>query len=152
MSGADHLRVPAARLRDWQSRLAALVRQRRHMPLQWGVHDCCLWAADAVQAVTGVDIAADVRGTYSTAEQAQAVLQAHGGLVELAIARLGPVVRTTDLVQAGDVGLCRVADEPVAVVCGGGNVWLAPGAAGLLVVPGAEVRRAWRCTRGGARG
>lgn len=141
---AATLRVPATRLPDWQPRLAALVSQRMRMPVVWGVHDCCLFAADALQAVTGVDVAADLRGTYSTQAEADAVLLAHGGLVELCIARAGPVVPTA-LAQPGDVGLALLGKVRALAVCGGAH-FLAPGPLGLVPLPRAQVLRAWRCT------
>jgi hypothetical protein len=146
-------RVPAKRLPDWQPRLAALVSQRMRQPLVWGRHDCCLWAADAVLAVTGVDLAAGLRGSYDTPAGADQQLHQLGGLVEICVQRLGPVVRT-QLAQAGDVGLATVGDVRALVVCGGAH-FLAAGAAGLLPVPRQAVLRAWRCTAaadGGAHG
>jgi hypothetical protein len=146
-------RVPTKRLPDWQPRLAALVSQRMRHPLVWGVHDCCLWAADAVLAVTGVDLAASLRGTYSTQAGADQQLHRLGGLVDICVQRLGPVVRT-QLAQAGDVGLATVGNVRALVVCGGAH-FLAAGADGLLPVPRQAVLRAWRCTaaaNGGAHG
>jgi hypothetical protein len=35
-------------------------------PFEWGVWDCCLFAADAIKSFTDVDIADDFRGKYST--------------------------------------------------------------------------------------
>jgi hypothetical protein len=55
----------AERAPDWRARLADLVTARRHDPFAWGSRDCCLWAADAVEAMTGDDFAAPLRG-YST--------------------------------------------------------------------------------------
>lgn len=39
--------------------------QRAKMPFVWGANDCALFAADGIEAITGVDIAADFRGKYS---------------------------------------------------------------------------------------
>lgn len=137
-------RVPAMRLPDWQPRLAQLVTQRMRHPLQWGVHDCCLWAADAVQAVTGTDLAAGLRGTYSTQAEAQARLLQLGGLAALCVDRLGPVARTA-LAQPGDIGLATVGEVRALVVCGGTH-FLAVGGGGLLPVAPSGVVRVWRCT------
>lgn len=142
--------VPAARLPDWQPRLAALVSQRLRQPLQWGAHDCTMWAADAVLAVTGVDMAAAVRGTYSTEAEAELRLLQAGGLVELCHRHLGPVVRTA-LAQPGDIGLSSVGGTRALVVCGGAH-FLAVGARGLVPVPPDDVVRVWRCTAGVAHG
>jgi hypothetical protein len=35
-------------------------------PFAWGSHDCALFAASAVEAITGVDVADDFRGKYTT--------------------------------------------------------------------------------------
>jgi len=58
----------------------------------WGRYDCFLWAADAVQALTGADPAADLRGTYSTPWGAIKALRRLGGLQALAASRFGPPV------------------------------------------------------------
>lgn len=137
-------RAPSMRLPDWQPRLAQLVTQRMRHPLRWGVHDCCIWAADAVLAVTGADLADGLRGTYSTQAEAEARLLQLGGLQALCAERLGPVVRTS-LAQPGDVGLATVHDVRALVVCGGAQ-FLAVGSAGLLPVAPASVARVWRCT------
>lgn len=54
------------KLPDWIDRLALLIRQRRHDAFEWGRNDCLSWAADAVQAQTGLDTLVDYRGHYST--------------------------------------------------------------------------------------
>ena len=41
--------VPALaqhRLHDWMPRLAAVVVARMGAPFVWGLHDCCVFAAD----------------------------------------------------------------------------------------------------------
>lgn len=139
-------RVPLRRLPDWQPRLAQLISKRMQHPLAWGLHDCAMFAADAVQAVTGVDLAEDLRGTYSTAEGAEATLQQHGGLVGLCVQRLGPVVRAS-MAQPGDIGLAQVGDKRGLVVCGGAH-FLGVGALCLQPLPPSVVLRAWRCAGG----
>ena len=138
-----------SRLRNWQSRLAGLVSIRMVSPFAWGTQDCALFAADSVQACTGIDPAADVRGTYNTAAQAQQVLQANGGLVGLAIARLGPVVAAA-LAQPGDIGLANLCHTHTLAVCVGPHFY-APATHGLAVLQVSQVLRVWRCTRGGSK-
>ena len=69
----------SVRLPDWHARLNALIAERQAQPFTWGHVDCCLWVADAVQAMTGRDPAADVRAHYSTARGAKSVLRQVGG-------------------------------------------------------------------------
>ncbi len=128
-----------------RARLDALVAQRMAAPFEWGVHDCCLWAADCVRSLTGTDHAADVRGTYSDAAGALRVLARLGG-VEAVAARAGAPV--TPLGAAvGDVGLIVLDDRSLLAVCMGA-VWLAPGAQGLGAHALQDARKAWRVARG----
>lgn len=53
------------RLPDWDRRLACVTEKHIGMPAEWGVCDCLLTAADAIEAVTGKDLASSIRGTYS---------------------------------------------------------------------------------------
>jgi hypothetical protein len=46
--------------------LPEFIASRLHAPFAWGSNDCALFAADAVEAITGVDIAEDFRGKYTT--------------------------------------------------------------------------------------
>jgi len=73
------------RREDWPERLAALLAERERLPFAWGERDCCLFAADCVLAVTGVDPAAELRGTYATAGEAGTLLfqRFGGGVIEM---------------------------------------------------------------------
>jgi hypothetical protein len=57
---------PHPRLPDWKPRLLAYLQESSARPFQFGTHDCALFAAGAVQAMTGFDPAADYRGGYRT--------------------------------------------------------------------------------------
>jgi hypothetical protein len=52
---------------------------RAREPFAWGSNDCALMAADGIEAMTGVDIAADFRGRYSTEAEAFALIRAVTG-------------------------------------------------------------------------
>lgn len=137
--------LPCQRLRDWQQRLAELMMQRRVALFQWGVHDCCLFAADAVLAVTGHDLAADLRGTYTSADEAARLLRRLGGVQGVAINRAGPVVPVA-MAQAGDIGLCVQDPARPALAVYGGTAWHAPAEFELATHPAHDIARAWRCT------
>jgi hypothetical protein len=127
------------RLPDWPMRLHALVVAATAKPFAWGAHDCCTWAADAVQAITGIDHAADLRGTYSTQAQAGAVLAQHGGLRGVA-GRAGPAIRPL-FARPGDVGLLRDGTPKLAVCAG--DCWLVVGTHGLVRKPLQDAALAW---------
>jgi len=130
------------RTRLWQSRLDALLSERLHTPFAWGSHDCALFAADAIVAVTEVDPAAALRGTYSTEAEARAILDAAGGLEAIATEALGPSVPAA-LARPGDIGLLDTALGETLVVCLGER-WMAPADDGLKVLRLGHVAQAWR--------
>jgi hypothetical protein len=111
-------------------------------PFAWGSHDCVLFAADCVAACTGVDPAADKRGTYSDAMSAARVVREHGGMAEIAASCLGEEVAPL-MAQPGDVGLLTNEGRECLGVCTG-SCWHAPSAHGLAALPVNQVQRAWR--------
>ena len=76
---------------DWPTRLAEFLLEKRHEPFKWGVNDCCLFAADAIMAMGGDDVAHDVRGRYKSAIGARRIMKGLGAqdLIELLTQRLG---------------------------------------------------------------
>lgn len=68
------------RKEHWATRdLHEFLVSRAHAPFVWGANDCCLFPADAVQAMTGVDLADDFRGKYSDEDSAFALIEAVTG-------------------------------------------------------------------------
>lgn len=73
---------------------------------QWGLTDCTLFTADWVVARTGRDPGAALRGTYSSAEQANAIIDRFGGIEGLVGAKLGGLgFERTDHPMDGDIGI-----------------------------------------------
>ncbi len=70
--------TPLVRAQDWEQRLHAFIESRRSAPFAWGTHDCCIFAADWVLALTGKDIAADFRGKYHDEASCIALLKGMG--------------------------------------------------------------------------
>lgn len=123
---------------DWPERLAAFVEGRRFTPFVWGGNDCCLFAADAVLAITGTDLALDHRGRYADARGALEIVGAPGGLAGL----VDLPGRDPGLARRGDVVLAEMQGREVLGVCVGAD-YAAPGADGLVFRPMNEARRAW---------
>jgi hypothetical protein len=64
------------RTQHWLTReLDTYLRESLHKPFVWGQNDCCLWAAGAILAFTGVDIADDFRGKYTDEASAFALIK-----------------------------------------------------------------------------
>ena len=126
----------------WEDRLGALVLERMQAPFAWGENDCCMWPADAVQAMKGIDVAEDVRGTYESARGATRVLVRLGGL-PAALARTGTPIAPL-CATVGDIGLVTAGGEmEVGGVCMGDH-WLVVAKNGLGQVPLSAALQAWR--------
>ena len=63
---------------DWRDRLVSYLHSARQRPFEFGQHDCSLFAADCVAAMTGNDMAADWRGRYATMRGGLRVLRKAG--------------------------------------------------------------------------
>lgn len=131
------------RLPGAQERLQRLLEQRSAEPFEWGRHDCCLFAADAVQAQLGIDPAEGLRGRYGTALQAVRALRELGGLEALARQALGAPLRAPLLACSGDVGLVEDEGGDLLAVCIG-EWWTAPTSRGLGLIALNRARISWR--------
>ena len=130
-----------ARLRNWPSRFAALVDSARLQPFEWGVHDCCLWAANAVLALTGADPAAAWRGRYSSAAGAMRFLEELGGLDGAGVCtgvQIAPA-----LVMVGDVGRVTWPCGTESLAVCSGHDWMVAGECGLLRLSLDAASKAW---------
>lgn len=66
------------RLPDWRERLQEAEAPHLQAKFEWGVHDCVIRPADAILAITGVDLAEPFRGRYSSLGEARALLKGLG--------------------------------------------------------------------------
>lgn len=133
---------------DWPERLVAVLSAARRKPFVWGEHDCWLFAATAIEAMTGVDLAAKDRGTYSTRTGAtralKRVLAGHGtkGGVEALPAVYGLAETTRGHAKRGDLALVPTPIGPAFGIVSGVDVACA-GQDGLVRVPIAEATHVW---------
>lgn len=106
---------------DWEARLHDFLLVRGGACHTYGATDCCLNAADAVLAMTDVDIAADFRGRYTTAGGAARALKRYGaGTLEATIDGMLPTIgpafaRRGDLVQTQDLVAIVIGADAVAL-------------------------------------
>lgn len=73
-----------ARVSNWPKLLNDAIACAAMTQPAWGSKDCCLMAADLVQAITGKDPAAVFRGTYSSRLGAARIIAKFGGVEALA--------------------------------------------------------------------
>ncbi|HEY1723953.1 MAG TPA: hypothetical protein VGF89_00915 [Steroidobacteraceae bacterium] len=133
------------RFPDWPQRLDAAIEVARSLPFAYGTHDCCLFAADVVLAVTGEDHAAQLRGTYTSEQDAQALLEQLGGLEAFVRSKLGEPIHVA-MAGRGDIML---ADAPPPATLSGLGVCIGLRCAfadtrGLAFIPRQRCRLAWK--------
>jgi len=119
---------------DWRGRLVGYlnsVAARRFRP---GRHDCALFVAGGIEAMTGVDLAAEWRGGYSSLEGGRALLVSDGfsGPDAVLAARLSEVAPI--FLAAGDAAVVADGDgQPALGLVQGPAVYvLRPAGLGLV--------------------
>lgn len=128
---------------DWQLEFAKCVAENQSKPFVWGEHDCVLWAANAVLAITGFDAAEGFRDTYSGALGAAKLLKDFGGMEALVTTKLEREPTHPAFANVGDVLMVLQDGNPMLAVCNG-ETMLAPGLEGLVALPTLSAVKAWK--------
>ena len=103
------------RISNWETALSEYINVMRHAPFEYGVNDCCMFAAGAVEAMTGVDAMAEFRGKYDSALSAAKALRDIGnGSLEATIDAKFPEVVISQA-KRGDIALF---DDSLGIVSG----------------------------------
>lgn len=101
-------------------KLRAFLAEGAATPFVWGQTDCSMWCASWIKAVHGVDPAASLRGTYATAEECAALIERHGGFVELVAGILKPLqLKPAVTVSPGDVAVVQTPIGPTMMISAG---------------------------------
>ena len=106
----------------WQERLAAYLSGCAQRPFAYGEHDCALFSAGAVRAMTGLDLAEGWRGRYSTLRGGLRVLRAQGYADQVALAAAHfPETRSP---RPGDLAVIETVNGPALGVVQGALVYV----------------------------
>jgi hypothetical protein len=134
------------RYENWPCRLQILLDAAREQEFSWGTLDCCQWAGLAVEAQTGVNPIAHIRGKYRTAIGAKRVLNRDfGGSLRAGVTlSMGDPVPPL-MAGRGDLVLVDLdGTECVGVVDLSGERIAAIGLHGLEFVPLTAAVAAWK--------
>jgi hypothetical protein len=129
------------RFPDWQVRFGAFLQGRRRAPFAWGSNDCALFAADAVEAITGEHLCPQLRG-HRDAREALRLLAREGGVRGIAMQALGEPIRPV-FARVGDVVVVLTGKREAMALCNGQTALL-PGPRGLVAVSMKTALVAWR--------
>lgn len=122
------------RFPDWKPRLTAYLASIARAPFAPGAHDCALFAAGCIEAMTGQDLARDLRGTYKTTKQGLKALRAAGfdGIEAYAAAHF-PEIHRSEMIP-GDLAIVsgEGVDWALGILQGEAVYVLTPGGLGFL--------------------
>ena len=104
------------RISTWEDALSNYIVVKRHEPFEYGINDCCLFAAGAVEAITGEDPMPEFRGKYDSLKTSLQVIKDIGaGTLEATMDGKFSEVKIGHA-QRGDLAFL---DGSVGVVMGG---------------------------------
>ena len=131
------------RTQGWEQRLNAMMMAAINTPHEWGVHDCVTFAADAVEAMTGVDPIADLRGEWAGPLSARRLLTDEGvdTIGDMAAKRLPEI--PVSMARRGDIVFCDSDEGGFLGVMQGRSI-VGPAGIGLVHVPVNQALRAFR--------
>jgi len=131
------------RIPTWEEALANYMAEKRHEPFEYGVNDCCLFAAGAVLQITGKDPMVEFRGKYDSLKGSLKVIKEIGaGTLEATLDAKFPEVAIGHA-QRGDLAFF---DGSVGVVMGGFAYFASDD--GLEKIPRAMWDKCWSVGRG----
>lgn len=133
-----------SRLPDWQARLMRYILDNRTRTLDPGQWDCMLFGAGAVEAMTGIDYAADYRGHYSSFNSGFKLLKkagwaSHTDMIDSLFARVDRAAA-----RPGDIASALGNDGSSAIgVVQGAMIYMLASGGGYRLVPLSEAGAVW---------
>lgn len=128
---------------DWQIRLMQYLSEAARRPFAYGQHDCALFAADCVAAMTGLDIADDFRGRYRSATGGRRALRLAGYADHVALAAAHFAEIPVAMVVPGDIAVLPTDEGPALGIVQGEAVYVVA-RDGLAAWPLLTASRAFR--------
>ena len=132
------------RLPDWKPRLLAFIAETAPRPLVYGQHDCALFAAGAVQAMCGVDLAAAWRGHYATRLGGIRALRRAGFADHIDVAARQFEAVAVATARVGDLAVVAGDDGPALGLVQGPMIYVLRPDGGLGLVPLAVAEKVFR--------
>ena len=123
------------RYADWQARLHVYLASVARAPLAYGQHDCALFAADAICAMTGLDLAARYRGRYDSLAGGLQLLVGDGFADHVALARAQLAQGAIAMAMPGDVAVFETDQGSALGVVQGASVYVLHPGGMLGLVP-----------------
>ena len=129
----------------WPHILSDHIASVHDTPFKWGSHDCCMFAADVVLAMTGEDYAVGFRGEYQSQRGSLSRIKTLGykGLEDVLTQRLGKPLKSVNFLHRGDVVLFEGGNGLAAGICLGAKS-VGAGDVGLVSVDTSSCIKGWK--------
>jgi Domain of unknown function (DUF6950) len=137
----------ATRYRDWPQRLELLIEMKKQIPFAWGRNDCCIFVADCIHAMTGIDVAAEFRGQYRTELGGMRIILRNGCLlafIDKIAARFQIDQISVKKASRGDVVIAKHDRYALGIVNLCGDAAWVVGKTGLVEIPLKLCTSAWK--------
>lgn len=133
------------RYEDWPSRLTAYMYSCSGRAFAWGEFDCALFAAGAIDAMTGLGVQAKYLGTYNSARTALKLMpNGFKGLIQELASEWGFAEIGVGFIQRGDAVLVQMENTEALGICVGAKIALASINGGVTYYPMAAALAGWR--------
>jgi hypothetical protein len=129
------------RKENWPSILTEQIKAARLRPFSWGQHDCALFAASVINAMTGSELGKEFIGKYKTAAGAKKIIDKFGGIEAMANKYFEEV--PVYFCQRGDLVMTQRNGQLTLGICVGENCAF-PGIEKLEYLKLSECTKAWR--------
>ncbi len=132
---------------DWPERLFAEIGRASKRQFEFGKHDCCLFAANCIKAMTGKDPARGFRRYRSELGAYKLIRRQWAGKLEnIATGPAGGTEIPVSMAQRGDLVLAVLKDTDALGICVGSEAAFASD--GVAYLPMSECVKAWSIARG----
>ncbi len=129
---------------DWQVRLKSYLEAVHRRAFAPGAHDCAMFAAGAIEAMTGADLAEGWRGQYATLVAGRRAMRKAGFEDHVAFAAsLLPEIPPS-FAQVGDIGTVPDEDGELALCVVQGEAVYSVTETGLAIADRLTMTRAFR--------
>jgi hypothetical protein len=129
---------------DWKIRLISYLGESARKPFEPGTHDCALFAAGAVKAMTGQDFAKRYRGRYNTLKGGFKALQKAGYADHITLAASVLEEIPVSFAGPGDLAVIDTPDGPALGVVQGEGIYFLTMDDRMGLRPMAEAIRAFK--------
>ncbi len=125
-------------------KLNNFIESQRRVPFEWGINDCALFVASAVEAVIDIDYAEQFRGRYATKIGSLRVLRDDGydDLEQFVTASVGEPCAKREIAR-GDICLFETPDGESIGICVGVKI-VSPGEGGLVFTNIDQAIKGWK--------